>query len=77
MNRDAVKWIAGAVAVLCLAPVSVMFGTTLLPSRAAAEAKGTLVPWFLTWGLVWMTALIAAGLAGFLTMIGVSKGRSQ
>jgi hypothetical protein len=77
MNRTAVRWIVGAVAVLALAPVSVMFGTTLLPSWTTAGARGTLVPWLLTWGLISMTALIAVGLAGFLTMIGMSKVRSQ
>jgi hypothetical protein len=77
MNRDGVKWIVGAILVLGLAPVTVMFGTTLLPSRVAAQEGGTLIPWSLTWGLIWMTALIAVTLAGFLFRIGVSQVRSQ
>jgi hypothetical protein len=75
MNRNAVKWVVGAVAVLSLAPISVIFGMTLLPSRIGAQQRGTLVPWLLTWGLISLTALIAVALAGFLTVIGVSDGR--
>ena len=71
MNRNAVMWIVGAVAVLGLAPVSVMFGLTLLPSRAAVQGGGTLIPWLFTWGLIWMTVLIAVTLAGLLVVIGV------
>ena len=75
MNGNRAKWIVGAIGVLALAPVSVLFGTTLLPSRMAAQQKGTLVPWLLTWGLIWITAVIAVGLAGFLTVIGVGSVR--
>ena len=76
MNRNAVKWIAGAVAVFGLAPVSVMFGLTLLPSWTAVHGGGTLIPWLFTWGLIWMTALIAVTLAGFLVVTGVRSPQS-
>lgn len=75
MNRNAVKWVVGAVAVLALAPISVMFGLTLLPSRMGAQQRGTLVPWLLTWGLISVTVLIAVALAGFLAVVGLSDGR--
>ena len=75
MNRNAAKWIVGAILTLGLGPASVLFGTTLLPARAAAQERGTLVPWTLTWGLIWMTALIAVLLAGLLAMIGMSEAR--
>ena len=75
MNRNAVKWIVGAIAVLGLAAVSLILGMTLLPSRMAAQGAGTLVPWLLTWGMIWTTALIAVAIAGFLIVIGVSKVR--
>jgi hypothetical protein len=74
MNRDSVRWIAIAVAVLGLAAFSVALGTNLLPPRAVAEAKGTLGPWVLTWGMVWLSVLSAVTLAGFL--IATSLGRA-
>jgi hypothetical protein len=73
MNQSSAKWNIAAIGVLGLAPVSVLFGMTLLPTRAVAEKAGTIVPWFLTWGVIWMTALIAVGLAGFLIVTGRSK----
>jgi len=76
MNRTGAGWIAAAVAVLGLAPASLLFGMTLMPSRLAAVERGTQVPWFLTWGLIWMTALIAVTLGVFLIRIGVSQLRN-
>jgi len=73
MNRNPVKWIVSAIAVLGLAPVSVLFGMTLLPARSVAQEAGTLVPWVLTWAVIWMTALIAVVLAGFLIATGMRK----
>ena len=75
MNRDSVQWMAVAVAVLGLAAFSVVLGTNLLPPRTVAEAKGTLGPWILTWGMVWMTVLASVILAGFLVAISLGKGR--
>lgn len=75
MNRNAVKWIVGAIAVLGLAAASLIFGMTLMPSRARAQEVGTVVPWFLTWGMIWTTVLIAVTIAGFLIVTGVSKVR--
>ena len=73
MHRNPVKWIASAIATLGLAPVSVLFGMTLLPARSVADEAGTLVPWLLTWAVIWMTVLIAVVLAGFLTVTGMRK----
>ena len=75
MNRDAVKWIVGAIAVLGLAVVSLILGQTLLPSSSVAQKGGTEVPWLLTWGVILVTALIAVAIAGFLMVTGVSKLR--
>ena len=75
MNRNAVEWIVGAIAVLGLAAVTLILGKALLPTRLVAQGVGTLVPWFLTWCLIWTTALIAVVIAGQLIMIGVSKIR--
>lgn len=73
MHRNPVKWIVAAIAVLGLAPVTVLFGVNLLPARSVAEAAGTLVPWLLTWAVIWMTVLIAVVLAGFLTVTGMRR----
>ena len=73
MNRESVQLIVAAVAVLGLAIFSVVLGTNLLPTRAVAEAKGTLGPWILTWGMVWMAVLASVILAGFLVATSLGK----
>jgi hypothetical protein len=73
MNRESVQLIVGAVAVLGLAAFSVTLGANLLPPRAVAEAKGTLGPWILTWGMVWMAVLASVILAGFLVATSLGK----
>ena len=73
MNRDSVQWIVLAVAVLGLAAFSLVLGTSLLPARAVAEAKGTMGPWILTWGMVWMTVLASVILACFLVAASLGK----
>jgi len=75
MNRESVQLIVVAVAVLGLAAFSVALGTNLLPPRAVAEAKGTLGPWILTWGMVWMAVLASVILAGFLVATGLGEAR--
>jgi len=77
MNRNAIPWIVAAVAVFGLAAVSLMLGRTLLPARLTAQAKGSLIPWVITWGMIWGTALIGVTVAGFLFVVGVSKVRSR
>lgn len=77
MNRESVQLIVAAVAVLGLAAFSVTLGANLLPSRAAAEAKGTLGPWILTWGMVWMAVLASVILAGFLVATSLGKTESS
>ena len=75
MNRESAQLIVAAVAVLGLAAFSVALGTNLLPPRAVAEAKGTLGPWILTWGMVWMAVLASVILAGFLVATGLGEAR--
>ena len=66
------------VAVLGLAALSFVLGINLLPARDVAQARGTLGPWVLTWGLIWMTALAAVTLAVFLIATSLGKaGRSD
>jgi hypothetical protein len=77
MNRDAVLWLAAGIAVFGLAAVSLMLGRALLPPRMTAQTKGTLIPWVITWGMIWGTALIGIAVAGFLIVVGVGKIRSR
>jgi hypothetical protein len=67
------KWIAVAVLVLALGVTGVLFGVYLLPTREAAEAKGTFAPWLGTWLLIWMVVAITVTLAGFLVSVGTKK----
>lgn len=69
----AVKWIVGALAVLALTGIGVMVGRTLLPPGALAQTKGTLVPWLLTWGMIWATTVMGVVIAGYMVGIGLNK----
>jgi hypothetical protein len=66
-------WIVAAVVVLFLGVAAVLFGFNLLPTRAAAEAKGTFAPWLGTWIMIWATVAMALVLAGFLFSTGMKK----
>jgi hypothetical protein len=76
MKRNPLVWILGAVAMLGVAALTYWFGYVLLPPRATAQTVGTLVPWYLTWGLVWMTVVISVIVAGNLFTVG-SNNRSS
>jgi hypothetical protein len=69
------KWIAVAILVLALGVAGVLFGWNLLPTREAAEAKGTYAPWLGTWILIWIVLGISVTLAGFLFAVGTGKTR--
>jgi hypothetical protein len=47
---------------------SIAVGVNLLPSRARAEQVGTIVPLFLTWGLIALTAVMGLAVAAFLVL---------
>ena len=72
MKRSTFLWILSAIAVLAMGGITVWLGRTLLPPKATAETVGTIVPWYLTWGLIWMTMLIAAILAVNMFIVGRS-----
>ena len=76
MQRNPLGWILSAVAVLFVAAFTFWLGQTLLPSRATAQEAGTIVPWYLTWGLVWMTVVISVIIASNLFVVGLNSGRS-
>jgi hypothetical protein len=77
MKRNPLAWILGAVAMLGVAALTYWFGYVLLPPRATAQTVGTLVPWYLTWGLIWMTVVISIILAGNLFTAGLNNGPSE
>lgn len=78
MNRDAVGWIAGAVVSLGLAAFTLILGRNLLPASAVMQSKlNTVAPLIITWGMIWITVIIAVVLAGSLLATGLSKARQS
>ena len=69
----AVKWSVGALAVLVLVSIGVMVGRTLLPAMSVAQTKGTIVPWFFTWGMILATTVMGLVIAGYMVRIGQGK----
>ena len=55
MKRNTLVWMLSAVAMVVVAGVTYWLGRTLLPPRTTAVEVGTIVPWYLTWGMIWMT----------------------
>lgn len=66
MNQNRPVAMFFAVAAVVLAVLSWIFGMSLLPTWAVAQEEGTLVPWTITWGMIWMTTIAGLGLAAFL-----------
>jgi heme/copper-type cytochrome/quinol oxidase subunit 2 len=66
-------WIVAALVVLGLGAAGVVFGLNLLPTREAAEAKGTYAPWLGTWVMIWVVVAMTVVLAGFLFATGLGR----
>jgi hypothetical protein len=75
MNRNAGVWFFAAIVVFGLAVLAVVFGLHLVPPRETAAAKGTIVPWYLVWGMISATAAMAVFLAGFLASMAFNAGK--
>jgi hypothetical protein len=76
MNRDAANWFIGAVVVLGLAALTLILGANLLPPFEVMQAKlNSVAPLIITWGMIWLTVLMAVALAGFLIATGLNKAR--
>jgi len=76
MNRDAASWIIGAVVVLGLAALTLILGNSLLPASEVMRSKlNTVAPLIITWGMIWITVLMAVALACFLIATGLNKAR--
>ena len=73
-SGHAALWMLGALAVFGMAAFVLWVGMAIMPPMARAQEIGTVVPWFITWGLLWLTIVIALAIAGFVAMVGL---RSQ
>jgi hypothetical protein len=67
-------WLLGALAVFGLAAFVLWVGVVIMPPLTRAQELGTTVPWFITWGLLWLVIAIALAIAGFVAKVGL---RSQ
>ena len=76
MNRPSFGWLISGVAVLGLSALTLWFGFAIMPARDKALAVGTTVPWYFTWGLIWLTALSGVVIAGNMFRIAVATDRS-
>ena len=61
LNR--VAWILASIAILVFAVLSLWLGVVIMPTKPAAEKVGTLVPWYFTWGLIWLCVLMSVAIA--------------
>lgn len=77
MKRNPLGWILSGVAVLGVAILTFWLGQTLLPPKATAQTVGTIVPWYFTWGLIWMTVVISVIIAGNLFAVGLNRGSTH
>jgi hypothetical protein len=64
--KNAALWKLVALVVLGLGALLVVFGMNLMPTQETAIAKGSIAPWRLTWGMIWITVLMTVVLAGYL-----------
>jgi len=62
----ALRCIVAGVIVLGMAALVVMLGLDLMPARAVATGKGTLIPWLFTWGLIWVSAVCGVVVAIYM-----------
>ena len=77
MKRNPLVWILSAVAMVGVAAVTYWLGHTLLPPRTTAVTVGTIVPWYLTWGMIWMTVVISLIIAANMFLVGSGNESSH
>ncbi len=66
-------WMLGALAVVGMAAFVLWLGVVIMPPMAIAQELGTVVPWFITWGLLWITIAIGLAIAGFVAKVGLQS----
>ena len=71
MNRAAL--VIAALVTFGLAIAVIILGQNLILPLPVAAERGAGVPWYLTWGMVWVTVLSAVALGGFLIASTVRK----
>jgi hypothetical protein len=71
MNRFAVPAIVVSVVVFALAIAAYLLGVGLLPNHTEAVEKGTVAPYFIVWGMIWIVEACAILLAVSLLRTGV------
>jgi len=71
--KNSALWKVVALVVLGLGALLVVFGMNLMPTQETAIAKGSIAPWRLTWGMIWITVLMTIVLAAYLFTVGSGK----
>ena len=69
MHRSGL-WKFIGIVVLGLGALLVMFGLNLMPTQDVAISKGSIAPWRMTWGMIWITVAMTIVLAVFLFSVG-------
>ena len=69
MHRSGL-WKFIGVVVLGLGALLVVFGLNLMPPQQVAIERGSIAPWRMTWGMIWITVAMTVVLAGFLFSLG-------
>lgn len=62
-----VKWLL-AILPIAAALVGIVAGFSLLPARSVAVETGRVVPWFMTWEIIWLTTAPAFVVSGVLVV---------
>ena len=75
MKRKSLAWTLGGIGALLVGVITVLLGWAIMPTRATAATIGTIVPWFITWGMVVGTALISVIIA--LNLFATGRGSGQ
>jgi hypothetical protein len=66
----AALWKLIAIIVLGLGALLVGFGLNLMPTQEVAMSRGSIAPWRMTWGMIWITVAMTVVLAWFLFTVG-------
>ena len=71
MNRVAI--IIGGIAAFALGVANIVLGQNLILPLPRMVERGAAVPWYITWAIVWLTALCSFTLGAFLLAALVRK----
>jgi hypothetical protein len=71
MNRVAI--VISGIAAFALGVANIVIGQNLILPLPRMVERGAGVPWYITWAIVWLTALCAFALGAFLISATVRK----